>query len=100
MKPSVEARLATRLRVLQTWVAHPDWYATRIGKECGGVSESSVRNIIKRYGPEFKAGLEVEAPKDKPRTGRPMCRTPRWQRCNIFDTQSTTHIPCMSTGTW
>ena len=97
MRSSQEARLANRLRVLQTWVEHPDWYATKIGRECGGVPESTVRNIIKHYGVEFKAGLEVDAPKDKPRKGRPMCRSPRWERC-IFLTTLQRSFACASTG--
>ena len=47
-----EARLAQRLRVLEVWAANPDWQATRIGRELGGVPESTVRSIINKYGPD------------------------------------------------
>ena len=36
MVSSKDKRIANRLRVLQTWVLHPEWHGTRIGKEAGG----------------------------------------------------------------
>ena len=90
MVSSKDQRIANRLRVLQTWVLHPEWHGTRIGKEAGGVSEATVRGIIKRYGPEFKAGLALQAPSDKKRSGRPIVRTLRWQR---YVPNLPTHLP-------
>jgi hypothetical protein len=82
--PSKEVAVAKRLAVLAYWDANPGSFATAIGKACGGVNESTVRSIIKRYGPEYKATRNTDAPalpKDAPRSGRPKLKSKRWQRC-------------------
>ena len=76
-----EARLAQRLRVLEVWAANPDWLPTRIGRELGGVPESTVRGIINKYGPDYKPLEVAAAPQDAPRSGRPAVRSIRWKRC-------------------
>lgn len=82
--PSKEEAIARRLAVLAYWDQHPEAYATAIGNACGGVNESTVRSIIKRYGPEYKTSIQTNTPvvpKDAVRSGRPALKSQRYVRC-------------------
>lgn len=85
--PSKEEALAKRLAILAFWVDHPGTGATAIGRACGRVNEATVRSVIKRFGADYKASIQANAPvnvQDAPRSGRPSTKSRRWQR---YETQ-------------
>lgn len=86
-KPKAD-RVAVRQLVLHTWASHPELAAagswTEIGRRAGGASASSVRNIVKRWGPEFmQAASSTQPPpppRDAARSGRPTKMSKRFER--------------------
>lgn len=88
---SGDARLANRLRILQIRADEPSLGVVAIARQVG-VSESTVRSVLKRF---QSADASVGAPPAKKGAGRKSKQTKRWQRCvwlqnlcefsNVFD---------------